>query len=248
MRLRSALLASCLASACGSDSGANAQHNAPATIMSPVPAPVPTAPVPPPPRRPMPPEVAAALRDARATESLLLAGRFDEAVANYRRAVAEAPTVEVAGVVSMRIVHLAMLSSILILRDRSADADSLLAEFLASPPEGARDRNLESLLELVDRRIYIASGRGDAEAVVALLRQRSALRPSDSPLACADPPFMPDVVAPMHRDPRVLAALRRFGCGDDIIEQIDRLAQEPIATAIPLPAPGRRRLPAPGRR
>lgn len=188
----------------------------------------------------MPPEVAAALRDARATEALLGAGRYDEAVANYRTAVAPPPAGEIAGVVSIRMVHLAMLSSMLILRDRDADADSLLENFLASPPAAARDGNLEALLDLVDRRIYIASGRGDAEAVAALLQQRAALRPSASPLACVDPPFMPDVVAPMHHDRRVLAALRRLGCDDDIIEQIDRLAQEPIATAIPLPAPGRR--------
>jgi hypothetical protein len=148
------------------------------------------------------------------------------------------------GVAFMRSIHLSALASLLIVRDRADDADRLLAQFIERPPPSVRERDLTTLLEMIDRRIYIASGRGDAEAIVALLEQRSALDPSPGPLKCVDPPYLPDAVAPMHHDPRVLAALRRFGCEDNIIEQIDRVAQDPIEAAVPLPAPGRRRVPS----
>jgi len=243
MQLRHALLCSCLVIPAAGDRVSPPHAAAAPPPVHPVPAPVPVPPAPRPPPRPTPPEVATALRDARLSEALLTAGRLDEAIANYRRAVAEPPTGEIAGVVSMRTIHLFVLASYLILSDRSHDADILLEEAIASPAEGLRDRNLDQLLRLVDLRIYIASGRGDSGAIVDLLGQRSALRPSDSPLACVAPPLMPDSLAPMHHDPRVREALRRFGCSEDIIEQIDRLAREPILLGVPLPAPGLRRVP-----
>jgi hypothetical protein len=244
MRIRFALLASCLAIPFTGDGVAQTRRPAPPPTVHPIPAPVPVPPAPRRPPQPMPPEVAAALRDARASEALLTAGRLDDAIANYRRAVAEPTTGETAGVVSVRTIHLSMLASMLILRDRADDADILLAELIAAPPPGLRENHLYQLLRLVDLRIYIASGRADAEALVALLEQRARLRPSTSPLACADPPLMPHAIAPMHHDARVREALRQFGCSDEIVEQIDRIAREPIMIGVPLPAPGLRPVPA----
>lgn len=247
MRIRSIILASLLVSACGSSDDAVAQGNAAQPAPPMVWAPVSPPPSPPPVRRAPPPEIVSAIQEAHRTELLLTSGRTEEAIANYRRAVAPPPSGDVVGLNEIRGIHLGVLAEYLIVGGRSDDADALLAEYVAAGRADPRHRRLDQLLRAIDRRLYIASGRGDAGAVVALLEERARLSPSESPLACIAPPYMPDVIAPMQHDPRVRAALHRFGCDDDVIDQIDRLAQEPIGMPSILPAPGRRRVPAGGR-
>lgn len=249
MRLRSALLATCVVSVGAAVATASQPlSQPPAHQMSPEPAPAIVPQPPAPPRRPPPPEVTAAFADARATEALLVAGRDEEAIANYRRS-AETPVPpggDVGAVAFVRAIHFKVLAALLVLHGRDDDADNLIQEFIAAWLQAPLPRARRDLvLELHALRLYIASGRGDAEGLVALIEQRAAIEGGESYFyRCVAPPYMPDVIAPMHHDARVRAALERYGCDPEIIEQIDRLAARPTESAVPLPAPGLRRVPA----
>lgn len=242
MRLRYVLLATCLTGAAGASVAADAveaQQPAPPPVYAPVPGP-PPPPLPPP--RPLSPEVRAAFADARATEALIESERLDDAVANYRRSIAQPSAGDVAGVAFVRSIHLSVLAGALIRGGRSGDADRLLADYLAATPPAAigDDARRRDRMRFTEYRIYIAAGRGDVPALLALLDGWDSLDGRHGPTACIAPPMMPVAVAPMHRNEAVRARLNRLGCDDDIVDQIDRLADDPIEPPYFLPAPGRR--------
>ncbi|HEX8193988.1 MAG TPA: hypothetical protein VF552_13915 [Allosphingosinicella sp.] len=252
MRLRAALLTTCMTCAAGAAAAATAVEvqappsPIPAYPPAPLPAPPrPSAPLPPP--RPMPPEVRDAIAEARLTEAFANLRRYDEAIANYRRSTAGAATAEAQAVAEVRTIHLSVLAAALIRGDRPDDADRLLAEHLAAAPPPSDDDHgamrRRQLAAFAGFRIYIAAGRGNVPDLLARLDQWSALAGArGGPTDCIAPPLMPMAVAPMHRNPAVRARLLRIGCSADVIDQIDRLAVEPIEPPYFLPAPGRRQI------
>jgi tetratricopeptide (TPR) repeat protein len=256
MRFRSALLVTCLTGAAGAVAAAAAIHaqspKSPAATASPappapygpmpMPAPPPSAPLPP--RRPMPPEVRDAIAEARLTEAFTSLRRYDEAIENYRRSIAAPPAAEAAAVAEIRSVHLSVLAAALIRGGRPDDADRLLAAYLADAPPLPADPYMNmrrmQLSGFAALRIYIAAGKGDVPDLLARLDEWKAITSPSGLSDCIDPPLMPMAVAPMHRNPAVRARLIRLGCSEDVIDQIDRLAAEPIDPPYFLPAPGRR--------
>lgn len=191
-----------------------------------VPLPPALPPSPPPPPVPPPPEAVAAFRAAVESERLLLAGQADEAIANFRRAVASSPADD-ARVHAVNGFHARMVGVRLIRAGRRDEADRELAWFLDRPRPGDSLATAEVFLRLIDLRLYVQAGRGDIGAVLALLESRKAFRGSPH-AGCPTDPWFPDVVAPAHHDPRVAAALREQGCWDSIIAQLDEHAARPI--------------------
>lgn len=211
--------------------------------------PIPSPPAPPivppaPPRPPSPPAPAEAREAgaaARRTERLIRERRLDEAIANYRQAIAQALGPEPNLTWAVHSLHVLVLANRLIWNGRIDEADTLLAEHLEhGRASGRRPNDFDR--DILDHRLYIAAGRGRIPEVLALIERRVALaRPNEGACPLRSP--FPEVVAPTHHVAEVAAKLRLIGCGDEIIEQLDRLASRPLGQgrALSLPA----RAPAP---
>lgn len=125
-------------------------------------------------------------------------------------------------------MHLAIIGFALIGAGREDDADRLLARFIARSP---RERVLGSAYftqTLFDLRLYIHTGRGNVAEVLRLLDARPSSRGSSCHSAVRN--MFPDVVAPLHRDPRVAAKLRALGCSERAIARLDTLT-EPLGAS-----------------
>ncbi len=194
------------------------------------PVPVPRVP-PSPPQPPQPsasPEIIAAYRAGQEGARLAMQGRFEEAIAHFRQTVETSP----AGseIYLLNSFHLRALVMPLIRANRLDEADHELAWFLDRAPS----RNgpyASALLRFIDLRLYIQAGHGNVDQVLALLDTRALFL--DSPSArCPAQSYFPEVVAPLHHDPRIAAKLRALGCSDVVIAQLDDVASRPIGAEI----------------
>jgi hypothetical protein len=209
---------------------ADAQPVAAPPPPEPVPAPYVVVPPPPPPGPYVPPELAAArqraFEGAMSANRLVSRGQFDEAIANFRR-MDRGRYRDHGAVYWSNAFHLDIVARGLIRAGRLDLADRLMASFLGRPSPAFLQDHSNFTQPLFDMRLYIHAGRGDVATVLRLLDARPV---GDRERGCytGHRRLFPQVVAPLHHDPRVAAKLRALNCPDDLIARLDDLASRPI--------------------
>ncbi len=153
------------------------------------------------------------------SEYLLELGRRDEALANFKAAIALADREPIDMISNVQHAELIAYDAIIAKdQDRALDAINM---FLEKSKRHSRHQDLVYYPVQI-LKIYILAGRNDADGVLAVLRSFNSL--SRRNMCQQGKPieyYFPQVLSPTQSDPRIAAELETFGCSAAVIAGMD---------------------------
>ncbi len=150
---------------------------------------------------------------------LLELGRRDDALANFKAAVALADSQPIDLISNVEHAELIAYDAIIAKdEDRALDVINL---FLKKTERHSRHQDLVYYPVRI-LKIYILAGREDHDGVLAELKTFNSLARRN--MCQQEKPvefYFPQVVSPTQSDPRIAAELKTFGCSDAVIAAMD---------------------------